>query len=495
MSELLHTPFDLSMTITLEALEEIAARVRAGAFVAQDSIDALRQRYPLAYAESEALAMLMAEAWVRARTEASRVALALAWKTEPIALPHERPIELDRLESAIVLERNDGKRRALWQAASERARDHFRAARSVVEALRARATELAIAPTDALVDRLGLGRAALADRAVEAVLRGTEGAFDELDPWALRECGLGERVAAARRGDLTWDERLRSLSQPRASAAVPLGDRGAGCARWIGRVGLGDVLSSIVDHLETTRVDASRIRVRVEREGERVILSGEEDPTVDGGARCAAAYGEALAWALPRVGLARERAGVDRLHAVASALLARGLLCERAFVTRELGVDPARASLVARASTHGMMVALRRSAAEATFARDALCARPELAARLREGYARAVRSPIDPAWAVHVAAQAIERRAEATVIAALIEATLRESLRERFDEDWFRNPRAGEGLAGELASMRSRGAIAWLLETTGAADEGTALERASAALSLRWRESFERATR
>ncbi|MBL8684125.1 MAG: hypothetical protein JNK05_33435 [Myxococcales bacterium] len=487
------------MQPTLEAIEELAARARSGAVVLSHQRDALRARYEHARAASAALGTLVAEAHTQIQHERAREALDRAWAAEPATItagPEHAPraIAIASLESVVTLEREDARRRAIWSAATARAGDHFAEARAAVDSLRDCAASLSITPTDALLDRLGLGHAPAAS-AVDAVLATTDGPFEELDAWALRECGLTERVVDARRRSLAFDDRLRSLSQPRASAQIALGDRGASCARWIARVGLGDAMAKIVDRVESSSPDATRIRVRIDREGVRVVLVGDEDATVLGGARLAAAWAEALALVLPNEPSIAARAGVDRIHRTAAHALGKALFFERPFVTRELGVDPAQSAVVARAGLHGALFELRRSCAEVAFARAVLGAQPELATRLRDAHVRAVFSAPDPIWASHVAAATLERRAEANVLGALVEATLHARLRDGFDEDWFRNPRAGEALASELAKLRAAGAIAWLREASRAENDSDAIAHASVAVRRRVSEAFERATR
>jgi hypothetical protein len=488
------------MQLTLEAIEELAARARSGAPVTAHQRESLRSRYEHARSASPALGALVAEAHTQIQHEPAKEALARAWRASPVTIAsglaaESRAIAIETLESVVTLERQDALRHAVWSAASASAMDHFKSARSSVESLRDCAASLSLSPADTLLDRVGLGHTAISSRLFDAILTATDGAFDELDPWALRECELGERAIDARRRTLSFDDRLRSLAQPRASAHVPLGDRSAASARWIARVGLGGALARVLDKSESSRADATRIRVRVEREGVRVVLSGEEDPTVLGGARLAARWGEALAYALPQEPSTRGRAGLDRLHVAVAGALAKWLCCERSFVTRELGVDPAQSAAVERAALHGLLCELRRSCAEVSFARAALNALPELATRLRDAYTRALSSSIEPAWASHIGAATLERRAEASCIGALIEPVLRERLRERYDEDWFRNPRAGEGLANELAALRGLGSVAWLRAAVGAETDEDAITRASSALRARVSERFERATR
>jgi hypothetical protein len=210
---------------------------------------------------------------------------------------------------------------------------------------------------------------------------------------------------------------------------------------------------------------------------------------------------EALGAAMARIGRPSERAGRDRVHRAVLWQLGEMLLWEPSFAKRELSVDGAHVSLVNRAALHGSLMALRQRAAEAVFVRDALAAKSELVSRLRDRLSRALGSAMNPSWTVHVASSAIERRAEAECAGALCAAVLGTRLRDRCDEDWFRNPRAGELLSSELTEMRASGTMAWLIDRVGV-DEGArderervAIERAERVWSARLREAFERATR
>ncbi|MFO0560371.1 MAG: hypothetical protein U0269_20310 [Polyangiales bacterium] len=500
------------MTLTSEAIEEIAAKVRAGEWVSDAHASALREHHAKAVKSGDAgLAVLIAEAWVQPRMRRVQAGYELAWKHEPIVLPQEEPIALEAIENAVAHERNAARRSALWDLACAKANDHFREAKRVVEALRERAEELQCATPDGLIDALGLGAAGVR---ADALIERSDGLFDELDGWALREVELGERVSDARRRVLPWQERLRSVAQPRASAQIAVGDRVASCGRWIERVGLGDALRAVSDRVTASALVSEGVSVKVEREGERVIVRGSEPPSVRGTARIAGALSEALGAALAKIGRASERAGRDRVHRAALWQLGEMLLWEPSFVTKELAVDGAHASLVNRAALHGSLMALRQRAAEAGFVRDALAAKSELVLRLRDRMVRAMGSAVSPSWTVHIASSAIERRAEAECAGALCAAVLGTRMRERWDEDWFRNPRAGEGLASELMEMRARGTMAWLIERAGAGEAGAseagageagageagereraAIERAERVWSARVREAFERATR
>lgn len=498
------------MTLTSEAIEEVAAKVRAGEWVSDAHTSALREQHAKAVKSGDAaLAVLIAEAWVHPRMRRAQAGYELAWKREPIALPNEPPVELAAIENAVAFERNGARRSALWDLACARANDHFREAKRVVEALRERAEELGCATPDGLLDALGLGAPSVG---VDALIAQSDGVFDELDGWALREVELGERVSDARRRVLVWEDRLRSGAQPRASAQIAVGDRVASCGRWIERVGLGAALGAVSDRVTASALSSEGVSVKVEREGERVIVRGSEPPSVRGTARIAGALSEALGAGLAKIGRASERAGRDRVHRAALWQMGEMLLWEPTFVTRELAVDGAHASLVNRAALHGSLMALRQSAAEAGFVRDALAAKSELVVRLRDRLLRALGSAVSPSWTVHVASRAIERRAEAECAGAVCAAVLSTRMRDRWDEDWFRNPRAGAALAGELTEMRALGTIAWLIARTAEASAGeaspseaceaeraererAAIERAERVWSVRVREAFERATR
>lgn len=480
------------MTLTLEAIEDVAGRLRAGSFVSESHALAMRARYANAIDADPALGVLVAEAWCAHAMTRPLAVYELAWKREPIALAHEEPVPLRAIESAVCAERNQARRSALWDTACVRAQEHFREGRSLIEAVRARAEDLACATPDALLDALGIGAASAP---ADALLDESEAAFLELDAWSLREVELAERAIDARHRTLRFEDRLRSLAQPRASAQIPMGDRAAACARWIARVGLDRALGPMVDRVDASSFVSEGVALRVEREGERVVLQGASAPSVWGTAQISALVGEGLAAALGQAGPLRERAGRDRLHRAVFSQLGERLLWAPGFVARELGVDPGVATIVSRAAMHGSLVALRRACAESPFARDALAGRSELVVRLRDRMLRALGASVSPGWTVHVAGASIERRAEAQCFAALCEAVLYQRLRDQLDEDWFRNPRAGEVIEREHALMRVQGTRAWLIERTASKDEPEAIARAIVAHGARVREAFERATK
>jgi hypothetical protein len=313
--------------------------------------------------------------------------------------------------------------------------------------------------------------------------------------WAWVEWVLADYRADRRAGRAVYDAMTQAGRALRGLQAGLRGERGAGSARWFSRVGLDGAMRAVVDRVEASSTQSGGVKVRVELEGERVLLLGSEPPSVHGTARIAAAVAEAAFAAMAQLGPARERAGRDRLHRAVWWQLGERLLWAPAFVERELGVDPAHAATVNRAAMHGSLQALRRSAAEAPFVREALEAKNELVVRLRDRTTRALGSVMTPSWTVHIAAAALERRAEAHCFASLVEAVLYERLRDRLDEDWFRNPRSGEVLRAESALMRTGGALPWLIERTGAKDEREAIERGANALGARVSEAFARATR
>ena len=75
---------------------------------------------------------------------------------------------------------------------------------------------------------------------------------------------------------------------------------------------------------------------------------------------------------------------------------------------------------------------------------------------------------------------------------ALLLTRLRDELRDRFDEDWFRNPRTGDALRDQLEAMRNTGTLATFARVAGAEDPLSLLT--PDALTARVRDVFHAAT-
>ncbi|WP_437780491.1 hypothetical protein [Sorangium sp. So ce1097] len=170
-------------------------------------------------------------------------------------------------------------------------------------------------------------------------------------------------------------------------------------------------------------------------------------------ARALARFGAALSSASARGPFALSRAPADLRRARRAALFG-GLVADPVFCARALGLGRGRALDQARATARSLVRSLRLDAATVSLVgcagqgghvllRDARARRD----RFEEATARALGAPIPGALAGVV--PALEHGAAVRLAGALLGARDRRDLMERFDEDWFRNPRAAEALRDE----------------------------------------------
>jgi hypothetical protein len=471
------------LPVSLEAIEDLAVRVRAAHValyraalegaplppVALPDASRLPRAYALARATDPALGVLVAEAVALDALRIPSRAWEAAWAQEPIALAGEDPLPVRALPTALALEPNAHRRAALMARGDARARDHLLAARAVVDALRNVGTTLGLDTAASLHGALGLGEPDVVERGADAVLAATEDAWRELEAWARPRVGL------SRVGELSWADRQRTLASPRATELIPLGDRTGIASRWIARTGLPDALTCLRDDARRPSATGVGVRALCERPGERVVVAGTPQLHAAGAVALTGAVAEGLSLLLAREERPALRLGSDRVHHAVAEALGRRLFLEPVFVVREAAVDRTAREPVLLECLYAELFAMRLDAALSRFALDALNRAPDLPARLREAVMRATGSAPAPAWAAHLAAQALELRPGARTLAALLETHVRDGLRERHDEDWFRNPRAGESLRTVMTAMRAQGALAWAAGGQGLA---TALDPA-----------------
>jgi hypothetical protein len=174
-------------------------------------------------------------------------------------------------------------------------------------------------------------------------------------------------------------------------------------------------------------------------------------PPALGGAsflRAAAQWGAALRFAgiartLP-FALARDPYPIEA-HVFGGALAVA--VADRAFAKRKLGLPARSADAHARALDRALFVTLRTIAAELlagmhdTAREDEL---EELTARL---FGAPLQASLAAAWSFGGFAGSMRVDAPARFVAALCTHGFVSTLRNRFDEDWFDNPRAGAHLA------------------------------------------------
>lgn len=174
-------------------------------------------------------------------------------------------------------------------------------------------------------------------------------------------------------------------------------------------------------------------------------------------ARALSRFGAALAWASAPAAapfsLAHPPFDVQRAR---RAALFGGLVADRVFCARALGLgrgaDRDQARVTARALTLTLRLDAARLCLEAGPDGGVLLRGARARAdRFEEETARALGAPIPGALAGVV--PELDRGAAVRLAGALLAARDRRALVERFDEDWFRNPRAAEAIRGEDAVL------------------------------------------
>ncbi|AUX27931.1 hypothetical protein SOCEGT47_085310 [Sorangium cellulosum] len=368
--------------------------------------------------------------WVHALTLervvwADRVRLAAAWRAASIAIDLPEPARMSPREARLGLlaDPTDAGRRRFAEALARGAGAVADAARILVErrheAARRlaegslRAIEIPGDPPDAVLD------------AAEALLRRTESMIDRAPTWhdALGRA-VGRDAASGWPARLTprWIEELFRATPLTEGLAIDLGPlpRPLGAASF---------------------------------------------------ARALARFGAALALASGGGSFALAHAPFDLRRARRAALFG-GLVADPVFCARALGLGRGRALDQARATARGLLLSLRLDAARASLVFRAghdggehvlLRSSRDRGDRFEEATARALGAPIPGALAGVL--PALEPDAAVRLAGALLGARDRRDMIERFDEDWFRNPRAAEAIRDEDgAPPASRRATAAALE-------------------------------
>ncbi|WP_437724631.1 hypothetical protein [Sorangium sp. So ce861] len=178
-------------------------------------------------------------------------------------------------------------------------------------------------------------------------------------------------------------------------------------------------------------------------------------------ARALARFGAALARVSARGPFALAHAPFDLRRARRAALFG-GLVADPVFCARALGLGRGRALDQARATARSLLLSLRLDAATVALVfrsgQDGgghvlLRGARDRRDRFEEVTARALGAPIPGALAGVL--PALDPGAAARLAGVLLAARDRRDLIERFDEDWFRNPRAAEALRDEDGAPRS----------------------------------------
>jgi hypothetical protein len=350
-----------------------------------------------------------------------------AWRAAEAGARAQGPdgeVSLPAADLALRRERDRERRLAFGRAAAEAAAAAA-AQREAAAEKRARArAEMGLWPDwEAVVE-------------ADDLLARSDDAWRDVLSWlARRELSLAPRP----RGDLERADLLHLLSLPACEGRFPPG-------------ALEPVLSQSVKGLGFTLG-----RIRVDEAGRAAKWPGAHTYGSrvsfrrQGGASdwlgLFRAAGEALA------GAAAPSGGDPAFPAALGALL-EGLLTEPLFLARALGVEKQHASDLVRALALGRLFALRARAAALRVAVEV--ERGMSGAAWREAHREALSAAALASWPDGFATRDADAGAQLLGLRGAAEAErLRRSLRERFDEDWWRNPRAAGVLAGLTATGRA----------------------------------------
>lgn len=335
---------------------------------------------------------------------------------------------LAALERAAIRE-PDRTRRLAYAAAAAAALEPAAAARERAVETRARAAaEVGLVPDWRVVVE---GDQLLAD---------TDDAWRDVLGWSARRA---VSLAPAPQGDLRRADLLHLLA----------------LGRWDGLFRPGMLALALKLALDPLRLDLGRIRVDDAPEPERPARWPGAHPI---GARVSLrrqggapdwqdlfrAAGEALA-------AAHQRPSVrDPAFTAAFGALVAGLLLEPRFLAERADVERRVAPDVLRDLALRELFRLRAHAAALRVATEV--ERGLSGAAWRDAYQEAMSGALLATWEpVRAARDGDARRHAAALAGAGIAARWRVELRERFDEDWWRNPRTAAHLAALLAGGRA----------------------------------------
>lgn len=398
----------------LEPEPALARLFRAhGRAAHKDTAAALRADGEAALGEK--VAALRAE---RAQAEAEE-----AWRAQEAAatvLGPDGPVGLNAAQAAVPRERDRERRLLLGRAVARGAALPARE-QAVEQRARARA-ELGLTPD--------WERVVSAD----ALLSASDDAYRDVLAWlARREVGL----APAPHGELARADLLHALALhgweglfPRGMLALAL-ERTAGPLRLdLGRVRVDDAARPA----QWPGAHAVEARVSLRRQGGPVDWLGLFE-----------AVGQALAAAAAPFHRRHPAAAFTFGHILAGLLLDRRFLAERVGVERKLVPD------VARALALRQLFRLRARAAALRVATEV--ERGVSGAAWAEAHREALGLAAAASWPAGLAARDGDAGAlGAALLGAARAERARRALVERFDEDWWKNPRSAEQLGTWLAA-------------------------------------------
>jgi hypothetical protein len=397
-----------------------------------------------------ARAVLVGEAaiWMALRTPWARYRAAMAKATVQLRAD-DTAVPWAVLPGAVGAEPSRARRELLWAAGDTVAFDLRDEAREVVDALR----EATAALGGGLTDALGMSDV---DEDAAALLADTDDAFDELDAWATKQAEL-------ERGRLTWADRLHLGVSVALLREVPPASYGLLGTGWLARVDLESAQRAIVDGRRPAAAHAEGVEAWVTDPGRRAIVLGRPRMLGSDAGEVLGTLAVCAAGAIATGLSAGQKRGVHRVLDGAAHALGRGLLTEPGFLLRDAGVSGAARERALRAALHAELSRMRWDAAMARFTAAAMRREPGMAERFGTEVTRALRIAPSPVWAVHLVARAMEPggawpgRSAGRVAGLWCAQSTRARLRERCDEDWFRNPRAGAVLRGAWDELRVLG--------------------------------------
>jgi len=281
----------------------------------------------------------------------------------------------------------------------------------------------------------------------EAVLAATDDAWQELLARVTHAAGVLPEH---------WSDLLHALRASRWDDLVPPASRPRRLADRMRPLGLTDALAKRARTEPPTESLRARVLVRAPREDVRVAPGRELGLASERDLAAALARAAALLLAHPGLPLTLARPGPASVARTVGALVAH-LYADPLFVERELTELTAAQRRALRESALALELFELRTDAVAAAMADATSHR-EFADEAHAALRRAWRVDLPPSLAAVVADDegAVTRlRAEALAPALAV------ALREQYDEDFWRNPRAAEPLHHAAARGAALTAEAW----------------------------------
>lgn len=292
----------------------------------------------------------------------------------------------------------------------------------------------------------------------ERVLSLTDDAYRELLGWRTR------LVHGRSAHELTMADHVALTRAERADAWLPLPDREGIASRWCGRIGLG--LPTVAGGVPAPELAAPSPMLLAGDPDVRPRIFGAPAPDTQGVLELLQLVGILAAARGSGQGPIAHALGTTRLHGAIAGTVARRLLMSGPFAMREAGLDRSQLDVVFRELLFVELDALRTAAAQTLALHFAFEREPGLGERIAQTYVRALAAPIDPALAPFRVCEAWHHQAPLWLEAALVAPVLESALESELDEDWFRNPRAGQRFSAAIDAMRALGPAGVLEERT-----------------------------